>query len=352
MRLLLGIFPLLFLIACAIDTEPTVHEVNIYGSGYARITWFYGEPRTMVLGDTTLELTRAAGRSTETMAVSSALRVNDQPYLREPLAMLRRAPTQTSWIEGSSDMRVVTGLSAAQVLYFDGTTWFTLLEDTSPGLNVRVVPVPRLSGLRGLANLTRQEADALQEWLSADGPLVLTVMDELPSPPRAVEGVEEYLRSGFYIQRRMDTLAAEVRETGNEVFFDDIAGGSQSLSSGQSFTLITDDVALREAWNLAHGTLLTPPAPPRVDFSRETVLAVFMGSQPSGGYSVRVTGMEQTGNNIYVDVAFGSPAPGSMSTQALTSPWQFVRILRGGVQSVWIRDAATGQVLGAATTPD
>jgi hypothetical protein len=35
-------------------------------------------------------------------------------------------------------------------------------------------------------------------------------------------------------------------------------------------------------------------------------------------------------------------------TQAFTSPWQLVRVLRPGLQAVWLRDAGTGQIIGVA----
>lgn len=351
MRFLPALIPLLLLASCVTDSEPSIHEVNIFGSEYVRITWFYGAPRTLELGDRTIDLERAGGRNTETLAVSEALRVDGQPYLREPLSTLRSAPTEVHHVGGSSDMRVRVGQNAAQVLYYDGDMWFTLLEDASAGANVRVVPTPRLAGLQGIAQLTRAEANAVQAYLETRGPLAVTVLDNVPSTPRHVAGVEEYLRSGFYVQRRIDTLASDQPGTAqSEVFFDVLAGGSQSLlGEGQSFFIIGNEEELRDAWARAHGTLLTPPALPQVFFDRETVLAVSLGTQPTGGYGISVQRMYMEGGAMYADVTVTRPPEGAMTTQALTSPWQYIRILRGNVQSVWLRDSVTGQILGIAT---
>ncbi len=348
MRALLAFFTLLLLVSCAPDSQPAVHEVNIVGSEYVRVTWFYGQPREMQLGDQPLSLVRNPDRPDGPLVVTQALSVNGEPFLRDPLPRLNRAPTEARYVAGSSDMRVVVGQNAAQVLYWDGDLWFTLLEDASAGVNTRVVPVPRLSGLQGLAQLTRSEATALQTYLESRGPAVLTVLDTLPGQPRNVAGAEEYLRSGFYIQRQIPTLAAEQRPAEEEVFFDVIASGGQAVIGDEArYVLISDEAGLRQYWNAAHASLLTPPPVPSVDFSRETVLALFMGSRPSGGYSIGLAGLSAVSGEYYADINLGEPAAGTMTSMALTSPWQMVRILRGGVNTVWLRDAATGEILGA-----
>lgn len=343
---LLALLPLALLTSCATDTKPALHEVNLVGSEYVRITWFYGEPREMELGGQLVTLGSPVADS-GAMVVPSALAVDGEPFLRESLARLRRAPTEASYIAGSSDMRVLVGQDAAQVLYWDGEMWFTLLEDASAGVNSRVVPVPRLSGLQGLAQLTRAESGALQQYLEAMGPTVLTVLDVMPSRERAVSGAEEYLRSGFYLQRQIGTLAAEERISEQEVFYDIIASGSNAVASEEDYRLIGNDDELRQVWNAAQGAMLTPPPLPEVFWDRETVLALFMGSRSSGGYSISLVGMSQLGNEIFADIRITEPAPGAITTQALTSPWQLVRILRGGVNAVWLRDADTGELLGA-----
>ena len=343
---LLALLPLTLLAACATDTKPALHEVNLVGSEYVRLTWFYGEPRELDLGGQTVTLSRLGAQEGQ-MVVTSALAVDGEPFLREGLTRLRRAPTEASYIEGSSDMRVVVGQDAAQVLYWDGDIWFTLLEDASAGVNTRVVPVPRLSGLQGLAQLNRAESAALGKYLEGKGPTVLTVLDTMPSAARTVSGAEEYLRSGFYLQRQISTLAGEAEVAESEMFFDVIAAGSNALASEAGHRLIGSNDELREAWNAAYGTVLMQPELPVIDWERETVLALFMGSRNSGGYSISLERLSSVGNEIYADVRFGRPEAGAITTQALTSPWQLVKILRGGVNAVWLRDADTGRLLGA-----
>lgn len=350
MRVLTALTALLLLAACAPDVQPAVHEVNLVGSEYVRITWFYGEPRDFSSGDGTLVLTRPEQQPEGAMTVSGALSVNGQAFLREPLARLNRAPTEVKRVGGSSDMRVRAGQDAAQVLYYDGDMWFTLLEDVRAGQNVRVVPVPRLSGLQGVGQLTRREAQALQDYLGSRGPVALTVLDEIPGRARTWTGVDEYLRSGFYVQRPIGTLETAPAAGGTEVFYDVIAGGNQAISGSEAdFRLLDGPADLIEAWASAHANLLSPPAVPAVDFTRESVLALFLGQKPGGGYGISVENMSSEGGELYADVRISEPGADQLSSQALTSPWQLVRILRPDVHTVWLRDAATGEVLGAAS---
>jgi len=65
---------------------------------------------------------------------------------------------------------------------------------------------------------------------------------------------------------------------------------------------------------------------PRVDFSTTMVLAVFLGSRPSSGYSVEVVSTRAVGNGLVVTWSERRPAPDMMSAQVLTSPAHIVAV--------------------------
>jgi hypothetical protein len=56
------------------------------------------------------------------------------------------------------------------------------------------------------------------------------------------------------------------------------------------------------------------------------LVAVFQGQQRTGGYAIRVTRVERRGDQLVVSATFGSPGPGAIVTQALTSPAHVVSI--------------------------
>jgi hypothetical protein len=55
-------------------------------------------------------------------------------------------------------------------------------------------------------------------------------------------------------------------------------------------------------------------------------IAVFAGAQRTGGYAVRVVGIERSGDLFFVRAAFTVPPSGALTIQVLTSPAQLVSI--------------------------
>ena len=72
-----------------------------------------------------------------------------------------------------------------------------------------------------------------------------------------------------------------------------------------------------------------PTAPmPKVDFNTRMVAAVFLGTRPSAGYSVEITGTKATGKTLVVEWREFPPKPGNLSAQVLTSPAHLVTIAK------------------------
>lgn len=66
--------------------------------------------------------------------------------------------------------------------------------------------------------------------------------------------------------------------------------------------------------------------PPKIDFTKRTVIAVFLGTRPSAGYAVEVSGTKQAGKTLTVEWREHVPKPGNMSAQVITSPSHLVSI--------------------------
>jgi hypothetical protein len=65
---------------------------------------------------------------------------------------------------------------------------------------------------------------------------------------------------------------------------------------------------------------------PKVDFSKEMVVGVFLGMRPTGGHSVTITAVDLKGDELVVTYREETPAANAMVTQALTSPVHLVRL--------------------------
>ena len=61
-------------------------------------------------------------------------------------------------------------------------------------------------------------------------------------------------------------------------------------------------------------------AAPAVDFSKSMVVAVFLGSRPSGGYTAQITGARLDNGVLIVQWSESAPARGQMAAQVMTAP--------------------------------
>ena len=80
-----------------------------------------------------------------------------------------------------------------------------------------------------------------------------------------------------------------------------------------------------------HGGERTRPA---VDFSTEVVVAVFMGSRPTAGFSIEVVRVREEGPALVVSYKETRPAPDSVAAQILTSPFHIVAVPKGATTDV------------------
>jgi len=73
---------------------------------------------------------------------------------------------------------------------------------------------------------------------------------------------------------------------------------------------------------------------PNVDFGKEVVAAVFLGTRPTAGFSVEIVRVRQEGAALVVEYRETRPAPDGVTAQVLTSPYHIVAIPRGTTTDV------------------
>ena len=79
---------------------------------------------------------------------------------------------------------------------------------------------------------------------------------------------------------------------------------------------------------------------PKVDFSKEMIVAVFMGSRPNAGFSTTIVSATAANGALIVRYAEKVPAPGAISAQILTFPYHLVAIPRADVKDVTFENDA------------
>ncbi len=342
------------LAACATDPAPDLHDLTVTGALDERITWLYGTPRAFTLDgvERTLDVPGEAP-TLDRWAVPEALWIDGAATLRADATPVE-APADVRRIPLTTDLQLRTTRATLALLYYDGSSWLELGVFDPAGLDVRVTPRPRIGGLRGLGELTVTEADALRRVLEdLNEPLVVAFLDGEDVPRRAVDGTGEQRATAVHVTVGLATDEAAFRPSPRDVPFEVVARGAQAVGVDRAaYRLLRTREELTQAWNQAHGSSLSVPPVPSADLARETLVAIFLGAKPTGGYGLDVEAASLEGGDLYVDVRATSPAAGAITTQALTSPWLLLRIPRGDVSAVWFRDAEDGRLLSVARRSD
>ena len=64
---------------------------------------------------------------------------------------------------------------------------------------------------------------------------------------------------------------------------------------------------------------------PAIDFSKSTVIAVFLGTRSTGGYTIEIKDIVETDDEVMVYVEETSPGPGENVIMAVTQPYHIVK---------------------------
>ena len=110
--------------------------------------------------------------------------------------------------------------------------------------------------------------------------------------------------------------------------------GLQGGVTAASHRVVRDAAAWDAFWQ---DVQTSAPRPFRPD--REQAVAVFLGERRTGGYTVRIENAAAQEGRLVVTYQESPPPPGTMVTQALTSPWALVVVPRSDLP-VEVRPAA------------
>ncbi len=104
-------------------------------------------------------------------------------------------------------------------------------------------------------------------------------------------------------------------------------GGIASGVPGEEHLVINDQQTWLSTLTqvFCSGANYCPPAP-QIDFANHTVLAVFQGMKPSGGYGLNITQVEDTDSQVVVTVVERVPGALCYVTLGITHPYQIVQI--------------------------
>lgn len=115
--------------------------------------------------------------------------------------------------------------------------------------------------------------------------------------------------------------APNTESTAVAVPFTPLLRGTYSNVTSRVNYFITSPDQLNELWKMINAT----STPPKVDFEKNAVIAVFAGQQPSAGYAIQVSKVVDSSARL-VSITIAKPDSNCMKGQSLTTPYELVTI--------------------------
>lgn len=321
-----------------------IHDVLFYGDMQTRVTWLYG-----VLSGGIVEQSVKVGNQTlvlrdqflaDLYSIGGTLSVNGKSFLKGSTLSIGQPLNVSSALFGGGYF-LQSQIPLKAVFYTDGRNWFKLSGPVEANVGLRVVP--QAGGLRG-GDLTDIEAGLLQARLSEQAPLVVGIMADntIPDAPYYSDPAPlSYHRTGLVVQKGIplslslaNTSAVTNRDTYTVLRQDSYSGYDDNFVQARLSGSYADFLRV---WSMANQNLSPVPSTPNIDFSRQQVASFFMGLKNTGGYAVSVLKGQAQEDSYVLTVQLSTPAPKSITTQALSSPWLSVA-LDGQFQKLIVRD--------------
>ena len=119
------------------------------------------------------------------------------------------------------------------------------------------------------------------------------------------------------------------------VSFQKIVSGTNSSVTKRVNYLITSPIQLKNLW-LMIDAAETAPA---IDFSKYVIVAVFAGQNPTTGYDIQISKIEDTATARIVSLTLAKPDGNCITGQAVTAPYELVLVpatsLKFAHQDTW-----------------
>jgi hypothetical protein len=109
-----------------------------------------------------------------------------------------------------------------------------------------------------------------------------------------------------------------------------IEKGDQSNIESAKQVVVRSDAEWAALWR-QHA----PDRPqPKIDFSKESVIGLFMGSRPNAGYSTAVVSVMEGGGALIIRYTETRPGPGAITAQVLTFPFHLAAVSKVSATNV------------------
>ncbi len=318
-----------------------VHEIELlFPEASERWAYFYGDPMTIALEGETLAL-EPPRNAPSPWALPGALWVNGMPLWREVLPPVR-PEVQASYDPYADAYAIRAGAAVRSSWYYDGETWWRLSGPIPAGKTV--LRAPEATGFRP-SGLTPDEVRVVRRELElrARGRPLAVFQRTAPvhRPYRFEPRPWVHRLVSLRIQRELPRRATPLFR------WRIMKTGSYAAYRGRTpmAYLACSPRGVAELWEFAFGNRLPKASPPTLAPGR-CLAGFFWGVKPTGGYRIEVKGGRVRGRTAEFALVLQTPRPGTLTTQALTSPFVLIEVFRP-VDEVRFYDAE-GKLLARA----
>ena len=147
-----------------------------------------------------------------------------------------------------------------------------------------------------------------------------------------------------------NTSNSSSNEDSRDLDFSVLATGTMSSYDGvRSLELISNQSDWQRVWQIVGSDRRMP----EVNFDTRSVVIVYQGRKPSGGWSIAADRLRRVGTSLIVSAKEQKPKPGEITTDVLTSPFVVVSIPRlpGGIRVMFEENVIKEQQSGNEVKP-
>ena len=121
-------------------------------------------------------------------------------------------------------------------------------------------------------------------------------------------------------------LPALLQDKGESVTHSTIEKGTTSGFQSPLQMFVSSEKDWIDLWEKRQGSSAPKSTHPTLDFKRDVVVVAALGTKETGGYSIEISKIVQTKENVVVTVRIGAPTPGAKPIVGPTSPFVLVRM--------------------------
>lgn len=130
----------------------------------------------------------------------------------------------------------------------------------------------------------------------------------------------------FFILLIVSCGSMKIMGSASKVLFTEITRGQYSGIEEKKQVVINNSQDFDSLWKRIFQTQYPLPATPLIDFDKNTVVGVFMGTVSTGGYYIEIEEVTECTKQLLVSFNITSPAPDDYVTMALSQPFHLIVI--------------------------